>query len=142
MSQSHHLGSTGESKVLYELTKANFYVFTPFRGDSPIDLIALKDNKIWRIQVKSTISKQSSGYSVSLRNCSIRRKGMVKKLFNPKSCDILAVYIEPIDTICFIRASDIENRNMIHLREDLPKRNNQYRHWLISDFTSLAAFFK
>ncbi len=142
MSQSHHLGNTGEAKVLYELTKANFYIFTPFREDSQVDLVAIKDNHIWRIQVKSTGYMRGSAYQTSLRNSSIRRSGVVRKQFDPKSCDILAVYISPLDVICFIKTLDIKNKNVLTLRENLSNYNNQYGHRIISDFTSLSAFYK
>jgi len=139
-SYTNWLGSFAESKVITEFIKHKFDIFLPFYGDSPFDIFAYKDNISYRIQVKATTREPTLGsYIVDLRSQSLRSNGKcVVKLFNKTSYDILAIYIQPIDTICFINTKEIENKNSIVLRKSVPKKPNQYKHWMIFDYVDLG----
>lgn len=138
-SYTNWLGSFAESKVITEFIKHKFDIFLPFYGDSPFDIFAYKDNISYRVQVKATTQHPTPGsYMVDLRSRRLGSNGnCVIKHFNRTSCDLLAIYIQPIDTICFINTKDLEDRSSIMFRKTTPKRPNQYRHWMISDYVDL-----
>jgi PD-(D/E)XK endonuclease len=112
------LGSLGESKVASELSRHRFHVFTQTTGKAPFDLVAYKDGYLYRVNVKATqrLGKWGS-WEVHLK--SIRPNRTKNRIipFDPQSCDVLAVYIEPLDTVCFLRVSEVFGKNFIALRE-------------------------
>lgn len=113
------LGSLGESKVAAELSRHRFHVFTQVTGKAPFDLVAYKDGYLYRVNVKTTQRLDKWG-SWEVRIASVRsnRTGNRVVPFAPKSCDVLAVYIEPLDKVCFLRSSEVSGNNSIALREE------------------------
>ena len=101
-------GRLGEAKAIHELTKHGWYPFTDISGKCPVDILAWKDGRVIRIQVKTTGTVAKSGNYIAQIGCTRpNRTGNTIKKFNPKDSDYLAVYIEPTDTLYFILSSSV-----------------------------------
>lgn len=118
MDDTTWLGSVGESKVASELSRHRFHVFIQTTGKAPFDLVVYKDGYLYRVNVKTTQSLNKWGsWEVQIKSIRSNRTRNRVVPFDPLSCDILAVYIEPLDQVCFLRASEISGRSSIALRE-------------------------
>lgn len=118
MDNTTWLGSLGESKVASELSKHRFHVFIQTTGKAPFDLVAYKDGYLYRVNVKATQRLDKWGsWEVHLKSVRSNRTRNRIVPFDPQSCDVLAVYIEPLDTVCFLRISQVSGKNAIALRE-------------------------
>ncbi len=108
-------GILGESRVIVELIKQDYDVFTQFSGKSPFDIVAYKDDVLYRVEVKSSAcrSRSDTGWEVQLKRIRPNRSGNTIHKFDNSSCDILAIYIEPIDKVLLLNASEISNKSML-----------------------------
>lgn len=114
------IGTLSEQKVLTKLVEKQLHVFSQTSGKAPFDLIVLYKEKLLRISVKGTQtrSKSSDHWVVQLRSIRSNRKVNTIHLYERESCDILAVYIEPIDKVCFFLSKDISQTSAITLNEE------------------------
>ena len=112
------MGSVGESKVASELSRHRFHVFIQTTGKAPFDLVVYKDSYLYRVNVKTTQRLDKWG-SWEVQVKSVRSNRTKNKVipFDSLSCDVLAVYIEPLDRVCFLRASEVSGKCSIALRE-------------------------
>lgn len=114
------IGGLAELKVMSELAKQRFHVFFQMSGKAPFDLIAYKNNNIVKISVKGSYRKiktTTNSYEIQIgRVRSNKNKNVIYK-FNPYECDIVAVYVNDIDKVFFVKSSDIKNGRVISLRE-------------------------
>ena len=129
-------GALGEAKVIAKLIEKGFSVFTQFSGKEEFDIVACKEKKLYRIQVKCVKESQENGtFAVTLTSVYKLATGNVLRRFDKSKCDILAIYIRELDKVCFIKVEDIQGGTGIILRKEL----NQYtrakgRHyWIIDD---------
>jgi hypothetical protein len=131
-----HFGSIGEAKTITKLMEMGFDVFTPaFDRNTNFDLIAYLDGALYKIQVKSTATLDGKdSYMVHLRSCRPNNTSRKVKHFDPSLFDILAVYIKPLDTVCFIDPSEITNKSGLSMREQRTKHANGRKQWIISDY--------
>nr|WP_242021875.1 group I intron-associated PD-(D/E)XK endonuclease [Trichocoleus sp. FACHB-90] len=128
------LGSLGESKVAAELSRHRFHVFTQTTGKAPFDLVAYKDGYLYRINVKTTQRLDKWGsWEVQIKSLRSNRTKNRIIPFDPQSCDVLAVYIEPLDKVCFLQVSEVSGKNSIALRE---KAAHQSKLACISELTN------
>lgn len=104
------VSSLGESRVVSELIRQGYEVFTQLSGKSSIDLIAYKENILSRVQVKatSTRTKANTGWSVQIKQVRPNRKSNKIKKFDSTTCDILAIYIQPLDKVVLMKSSEIK----------------------------------
>lgn len=108
MDDKTYLGAIGEAKVIAELTKHKYHVFTQVTGKAPFDLIAYKDNKLYRISVKTVEKKNKYGsYTVQLKSVRSNRSTNTILNFDNTSCDLLAVYIVETDEVIMKDAASI-----------------------------------
>jgi PD-(D/E)XK endonuclease len=128
------LGSLGESKVAAELSRYRFHVFTQTTGKAPFDLVAYKDGRLYRVNVKTT-QRLSKWGSWELKIASVRSNRTGNRIvpFDFTSCDVLAVYIEPLDKVCFLHSSEVAGKNYITLRD---KTVHQYKLPSISELAN------
>ena len=135
-------GTVGESKAITEFLKLGCTVYTPFsEGNDPFDFIAVKEGQLIRVEVKSTSQELSPDvYTVSIKASRHNKSKNWIRNFNSNQCDILAVYIQPIDTVCFFKAKDITNKTNITIKKQLSssKHHKNLRQWLIDDHIDLS----
>jgi len=137
---THQLGLLGELKAAAKFVELGFSIYTSISdGVDPFDFIACKDNRSIKVQVKSTGKITNRGYyAINLRTIIVHKSGNVRTSFDPSKCDILAIYIESLDIVCFIPTTILDNIAGVYLRESLPKGRNQYKSWIISDYINLS----
>ena len=129
MDKKTKLGSIAESRVLTELLKCEFSVFVQFSGKEPFDLAAYRDGIFVRIQVKSTTVRSLKGDSFIVQLKSVRHnrtKNTIKR-FDSSLCDVLAVYVDELDRVCFIRASDLEGQCCFQIADAGKSSNKRLR---------------
>jgi len=140
MFSTHQLGSLGEVKAIAVFIEKGFTIFTPLSGSSPFDFIAYKDNKSYRVQVKSSeSSKKYNAYKVNVSNSHLRGNGLKArvKFFDRDEYDMLAVYLHVPDVVCFVKTSEISNRRTISFRESPTIHANKRKQWIISKYMKL-----
>jgi len=105
----NNLGILGESRVISELIKCKYEVFTQFSGKAPFDMVAYKDSTLYRVEVKSTRTrtKYDTGWEVQLKRSRPNRSSNIIHKFDNTSCDILAIYIEPLDEVLLIQSVEV-----------------------------------
>lgn len=121
MDNKTYLGAIGEAKVIAHLTKERHHVFSQVTGKAPFDLIAYKDNKVYRISVK-TIEKQNKygSYTVQLKSVRSNRTGNTIINFDNNSCDILAIYILETDEVILLDSCNIKAKSGLVVKRKNP----------------------
>ena len=88
-----NIGDIGEAVVLTEFLKYGIEVFLPYGENTKIDMIAKFNNKLNKIQVKTTSKYSGNGaYKVALRNTSLRANSSVTTFYNDDEVDYFAIY--------------------------------------------------
>lgn len=109
-------GNIGESKALTYFISQGYEVYIPFGTATKCDMIVTKDNKVYRVSVKSTSTKTKSlkGYKVGIR------QGKLKSttVFNKEDSDILFIYIIPEDLYFIFNTQDVTHKNEISINLD------------------------
>lgn len=134
MVDTNQIGTFGELKSILAFISAGYSIYTPLSGKESYDFIACLEDKLIKVQVKtvSTINKQGS-YEATIRSIRPNRtKNRVVK-FDSSKCDVLSVYIQPLDKVCFLLSSEVISKSSITFREI---RTNCKTH-LISDYIDI-----
>jgi len=135
------LGNLAEAKVITKLVESGFDVFVQFSGKAPFDLVAGRDGHLYRVQVKGTASQTPYGtYRVLLKSVRSNRTRNVIHHFDPSLCDILAIYIEPLDKVCFLRSSEVASRAQLNLRQQ--QRREDREAWVITDLEDIGRILR
>lgn len=127
MLHSKTKGMIGEFAVAKELSSQNFSVFKELGDLSKIDLIAEKNSKITKIQVKAITEKdgkivvdsRKSGPNYSFK-------------YNDEMVDVFAIYILNHDEIFFVSSKELcEAKSSLVFRWTEPKNNQKekIRNW-------------
>lgn len=130
------LGRIGEAKVIARLTELGWYPFVDVSGKCSIDLIALRNGEIRRIQVKSCQSSNNGGtWQIQLKSVRPNRTGNVIKFLDITQVDCIAIYLHDIDAVVFVRTSDMDVISTINFRETQSKFTKSSR--LVKDYQDL-----
>ena len=123
------IGNIGEAKVLAWFVTHNIPTYLPFGDNERADLVAEFNNKLNKIQVKTSnsIKNNTINFDLFSRVHSITIKGNTHKnlYYDDTEIDYYALYNMITDEIYFIKSSEI-NTKSIRLRLLSPK-NNQYK---------------
>lgn len=110
-------GSIGELEIAAELMRRGYAIYFPLGSKVSFDLVAVKDNKLFRVSCKATAAVgPSGGYRVELRSIRVRRSGNQIRKFSSRCCDILAVYIIPEDRVALIDPLTVKAKHCIIVR--------------------------
>jgi len=135
------LGNLAEAKVIAKLVENDFDVFIQSSGKAPFDLVAYREGHLLRVQVKGTSSRTRYGvYQVQLRAVRSNRTANTIQYFDPSQCDVLAIYIEPLDKVCFLWADEVEARRQLNLREQ-PRQQNR-KCWVIAELEDVTRILR
>ena len=81
-------GSAAELAVSAKLVSLGYEVSFPFGGEAPYDIVACKDGRLVRIQVKSaTISKYGS------YRCTLTHGRTCKSKYTNEECDLVILFV-------------------------------------------------
>lgn len=128
-------GNIGEMAVAKDLMLNGYAVFTELGDLSCIDLIAVKDSKIKRIQVKTqwdtsigviAVDRRSTGPGYSYE-------------YTSSNVDVIAAYAADRDKIVYVYVNEIESENKRGFRiRFTPVKNGQKKHIrLAEDFSKI-----
>jgi hypothetical protein len=117
-----------ESRVVTELLKNGFSVFTQLSGKEPFDIAIYKNGTFLRVQVKGTKVRSKNGDSFVVQMKSVRhnRTQNTIKRFDSELCDLLAVYVFETDTVCFIPAKEVNGMCALQIRDGEAKGKLKY----------------
>lgn len=113
-------GTAGEMAVAKNLMLNGYGVFYELGDNSKIDLIAEKDGKLTKIQVKSYTSIREE--YVDVRGTKSGPNYRFK--YSTSDIDIFAIYILDLDKILYIPSDFLNNQSMITIRLK-PSKNRQ-----------------
>jgi len=117
MIQSNQKGNVAVLEVIKYLQNESFHVFTePFSQSSKVDLIALKDNKILKIQIKYITARRG----IVLLNTKVKSR----YIYGPEDIDYFAIY-EPISKkILWVPIGIVAEKKKFYIRLRNAKTNN------------------
>lgn len=109
---SKHKGTLAETKVIADLYDKGISVAIILDDLLPIDLVAVKNNNTYKIQVKyshlkiNNIKGKTKTIELNLRSCMSNRNLRYQKVYTEDEIDVFAVYVPEINK-CFYIKSDI-----------------------------------
>ena len=132
---AHHTkdkGDLGVAKAFADLVDKGYMVLAPMTEHAPFDLVAYRDARFLRVQVKYRRADQSGAVLVAFKSSWADQHGAHTRHIDKAEVDIFCVYCPDTDRCYYFRPSD--HGNSITLRIT-PSRNNQRLGvWLASDF--------
>lgn len=105
------LGNIGEAKAKTFFIEKGYDIFIPETVNPPFDFIAIKDDTCYKIEVKSSNSKNGE---IKLHTCYTTTKKHISKLFNSVA-DLLILYHHPTNTLKIVKCEDFINRNSVRI---------------------------
>lgn len=124
---NRQVGDIGEACVIAKFVQLEIPVFLPFNDPGDIDIIAYFNNKLNRIQIKTSSLKQKGSYEVkisSTRN-NIRQSKIHK--YTKNDIDYFALYNLTRQKVLLIPVEEVGNRTTLKIHIDLSEKlRNQY----------------
>jgi len=105
-------GSIGLTAAIYKLTQLGYTVSIPLIDNQGYDLVVDIDEKLYKVEIKSTSVKCPTGWSVQIKKVRPNRTTNVITPFDSKSVDFLFVYTTEGDCY-FIPSEDIETKSQL-----------------------------
>lgn len=132
------IGNLGEAKVLAKFTELGIQCYLPFGDGSTVDLIAEFNNKLNRIQVKSTEKDENGSLPFSICSTTIRTNGEIHKHFYTEDeIDYYALYSYVTDEIYLLPIKDAPNRKVtIRYKEPYALNSKKAKDYLIDTIIS------
>ena len=115
-------GNLGLTKVIVRFVELGYAVFTEIGDNSDIDLIAIKDGKLLKLQVKTTEKINNGKMQWTLVKTRLNSKGY-RKNFYDTNIDAFALCCLENNYIGLIPFADIDNKYAITLRLEKAKNN-------------------
>lgn len=113
-----NIGHGGEHVVINSLIKQGI---VPFRSELPsseVDLMALIDDQVYKIQVKTSQRNERGSLHIDLRRSNRKNSDYRKESF-----DILAIVDADVDKVAYIDWNELHPRTKLTLRTDTYKGN-------------------
>jgi hypothetical protein len=104
-------GELAEMAFMYKASGLGFGVAKPWGDSERFDFILSRDDRLWRVQVKSTTSAYRGGYKVLAR----RRSLQEYVAYTPKEIDILVAHIVPRDVYYVIPVAALQGLKTLSL---------------------------
>lgn len=118
-------GNIGLGQAIAYYTYLGIPTCLPLNDTQKYDLIVDKDNKLYRVSVKTTQYKENNKYIVALKNSGGSSGNSVIRSFDNTSCDIVFIYTKDGDTY-EIPSKDITAKSSITLYEKYQKYKVTY----------------
>ena len=119
-------GNIGEAAVSKKLMELGYAVFTELGDLSKVDLVALKDNDLIKIQVKYITLKEGK-VELPVRKCG---PNYIKR-YTTAEIDLFAIYVPDNNQVLFVSSNILEStRSSYTIRFIKPKTGSQHKsHW-------------
>ena len=103
-------GNIGEAAALKYFIEQEYEVYLPFGTATKSDLVVVKDNKSYRVSVKSTSRISRSGrYEASIAQGKLRNT----LPFDPEGSDILFIYVILTKQHYVFNSSDVKTKRIV-----------------------------
>jgi hypothetical protein len=119
-------GDLGVLKAQADLCEKGFLVCIPLSEHTPFDLVAYREGKFRRIQVKARSIRRGK-LDVRFEHSYSDSRGVHTKRVDMDSIDIYCVYCLDTGTCYYFSAREFAKHTFVSLRVNTPK-NNQSRH--------------
>ena len=120
MNNTKRLGLMGELKAQYDFIKMGYEVSIPLGDYLPYDLIAIKDGKLIKIQVKTTENVKEGKMIFDLTS----QNYYISKKYTENDIDIFYLYCLETEKSYILPVKDAPNCGKWYLRIE-PTKNNQ-----------------
>ncbi len=135
MDLSHHTKSTGDLGVLkaqVDLFEQGFTICLPQTEHSPFDLVAYKNGKFYRVQVKYRALEKNGALLVKFATCWADRHGTHTVPIDKEEVDFFCVYCPDTDECYYLEPKKF--RSKVSLRVKASKNGQKKRVNLAADF--------
>lgn len=113
-------GNVGELAIASDLVNQEFDVFFPYGDVSHIDIIAVKGDRIVKLQAKTV--KSSKKGVVNLTHFTNRRSGL---RYTTQNIDYMALYVIDRRVVAYVPMSEIEGHSTSFSLRFTPAKNGQ-----------------
>lgn len=103
---SKRIGNIGEAKVLAKFVEMGIPVYIPFGDDEKADLIAEFNDKLNKIQVKTSIKSKNGCSLFDLTSSTAHRTNGGRRKYSNSEIDYFALYSLDRDKIYLMKAPD------------------------------------
>ena len=117
-------GDIGVAKAIGDLITKGFMVLTPIASTAPFDLVAYKNNKFLKIQVKYRTINKRGVIEAKLRRSIITNFYVKTRKMLPSECDVLCIYCPDTGKCYYIKRDSFDETVILRLN---PTKNNQKR---------------
>ena len=131
----HHTkqkGDLGVLKAQLDLFEQGFIILSPMTEHAPFDLVAYKDRKFLRIQVKYKSVDKTGSITVHFRSCWADKNGTHMQPVDKGEVDIYCIYCPDTDECYYFDPSEF--KRSVTLRVEAPKNNQSKNIKLIADY--------
>ena len=131
----HHTkekGDLGVLKAQLDLFEQGYLILNPVTEHAPFDLVAYKDSKFTRIQVKYKSVDKSGSITVHFRSCWADKNGTHMQQVDKDSLDVYCIYCPDTDE-CYYLNPKVYNRS-VTLRVNSPRNNQAKNVKLAADY--------
>lgn len=139
MGQTNQTGDAGELFVAADLISNGYLISVPFGHDHPYDLLADKDGKILRVQVKTANTKKGV---IAVKNTTTHTTGqgkIVHEQYKAGSYDLMAVFCPSTNKVYYINSVDLDGKTSLNLRVEPTKNNQSKKITWADDYTDIAS---
>jgi hypothetical protein len=111
-------GIIGLLKVTTDLYSRGYTCFTPVDDYNPVDCIAMKDGKLYRLQVKYRSPGKHGSYEIRSRSTVNGKNIQIDR----NLIDMWAVYLSDKDKVVYIPISEMNGKTTIKINEAVIKK--------------------
>jgi hypothetical protein len=136
---NHHTkvkGDLGVLKVKLALFNMGFLILNPETEHAPFDLVAYKDSKFLRIQIKYR-SMTNGVIAVPNSTSWCDKNGSHRKIYNLEDLDYFAIYCPETDKCYFIPTKSMEGKTSMIIRINKTKNNQTVGVAMACDYESI-----
>ena len=127
------IGDLGQNCVIGHFSKFGIGISIILSDNYPFDFIAIIDNKLFKVQVKSSSFYTSTGaISFDLKTNNFYNGNISK--YSKYTCDVIACYNIVRDEVYILSPSDFENKSSITIRVEKSKNNQLHCTNWIDDY--------
>jgi len=125
-------GDLGVLKAQLDLYEQGYKLLIPATEHAPFDLVAYKDGRFIRIQVKYKSVDKTGAITVHFRSCWADKNGLHMPDVNKDEIDLYCIYCPETDECCYLKPKDF--KKSVTLRVDTPKNNQSCNIRYFSDY--------
>lgn len=131
---SSEIGNIGETIALSEFAKRGITVLIPFGQNVPYDLVIEINNKLYKIQCKTT-QKLIDGCKMRFNICRTNGFTGTHNTYTEEEIDFLCLYCIENDYIALVPIKEVLNQRDFVIRITKPKNNQTYGIHMADDYT-------